>query len=245
MVNQVNNKNMSTSKNFHANSTIKGIKGPIFIGRSWAEYLKMFDLKRNDFVNGIILDCAAGASSFTAEMSKNGYDVIALDLLYDEDPDVLYDKYHKHMNVLLEGLSSVDSFVWNFFSDIEDLKEKRDEAFREFIEDYRKNRKTHYIKADLNNIPFPDNSFSIVLCSHLLFIYDHRLDYKFHLNTIKEMLRVASNEVRIYPLVKNMGLKSDFVKCIIKDLQDVDIKIVKVDYEFRKGANEMMRITKV
>ena len=106
------------------------------------------------------------------------------------------------------------------------------------------NRKTHYIKADLNNLPFQDNTFSMVLCSHLLFVYDHRLDYKFHLNTIKEMIRVSSNEVRIYPLVKNRKLKSDFVECIIKDLPDMDIQIVKVDYEFRKGGNEMMRIIK-
>ena len=59
------------------------------------------------------------------------------------------------------------------------------------------------------------------------------------------MLRVASEEVRIYPLVKNRGLKSDFVKCIINDLQDVNIQIVKVDYEFRKGGNEMIVISKV
>ena len=204
----------------------------------------MFDLSIEDLVNGKILDCAAGASSFTAEMSKRGYEVMALDILYDEDPDVLCDKYQEHMKVLIEGLASVDSFIWNFFPNIEDLKEKRDEACREFIEDYRKNMASHYIKADLTNLPFPDNTFSMVLCSHLLFIYDHRLDYKFHLKTIEEMIRVSSNEVRIYPLVKNRELKSDFVKCIIKDLQDVDIKIVKVDYEFRKGGNEMMRIIK-
>ena len=243
-MNPLNNRNMSIAKNFHTNNTIKKIEGPIFIGRTWAEYIKMFDLKRKDLVNGRILDCAAGASSFTAEMSKRGYEVIALDILYGEDPDILCAKYREHMKVLIGGLASVDSFVWNFFSDIEDLKEKRDDACREFIEDYRKNRETHYIKADLNFLPFPDNSFSMVLCSHLLFIYDHRLDYKFHLNIIKEMIRVSSNEVRIYPLVKNRKLKSDFVKCIINDILDVDIQIVKVDYEFRKGGNEMMRIIK-
>ena len=235
---------MSSVKNFHTKSKLKKVEGPIFIGRTWAEYLKMFDLKTKHLVNGRILDCAAGASSFTAEMSKKGYDVIALDILYDEYPDVLRHKYNEHMNVLIEGLASTDSFVWNFFSNIEDLKEKRDNACREFIEDYKINRETNYIKSDLNNLPFPDNSFSMVLCSHLLFIYDHRLNYKFHLNTIKEMIRVSSKEVRIYPLVKNRKLKSNFVECIIKDLSDVDIQIVKVDYEFRKGGNEMMRIIK-
>jgi Methyltransferase domain len=238
----LNNRNISKAEDFPTN-TIKKIEGPIFIGRTWKEYMKMFNLKGEDLFNGKILDCASGASSFTAEMSKQGFDVTALDILYDKDPDVLDDKYHDHMEVLIEGLASVNSFVWNYFSDVQDLKDKRDEAFREFIEDYRTNNE-RYIKADLTNLPFPDNYFSMVLCSHLLFIYDHRLNYEFHLNTIKEMLRVTSKEVRIYPLVKNKGLKSDFVKNIIKDLYDVDIKIVKVDYEFRKGGNEMMRIIK-
>ena len=38
----------------------------------------MFNLDKKDIVNGKILDCAAGASSFTAEMSKKGYDITAL-----------------------------------------------------------------------------------------------------------------------------------------------------------------------
>ena len=239
------NRNNSTSKNLHSKKQMKKVEGPIFIGRTWKEYIKMFNLKREDLINGRILDCAAGASSFTAQMSKQGYDAIALDILYDNDPDVLLDKYNDHMEVLIDGLTSVDSFVWNFFSDIEDLKEERDNACREFIEDYSKYKGKRYIKADLSNLPFPDNGFSMVLCSHLLFIYDHRLDYSFHLKTIKEMLRVTSKDVRIYPLVKNKGLKSDFVNRIVNDLHDVDIEIVKVDYEFRKGGNEMLRIVKI
>ena len=87
--------------------------------------LKCSNLKEKDLINGKILDCAAGSSSFTAEMSKKGYKVMALDILYDMDPDILCDKYREHMEVLIEGLASVDGFVWNFFSDIDDLKEKR------------------------------------------------------------------------------------------------------------------------
>ena len=117
----MNSRNLPSTKTFHAESTRKKIVGPIFIGRTWAEYLKMFNLSREDLVKGKILDCAAGASSFTSEMSKKGCEIIALDILYDEDPDVLCDKYRKHMKVLIEGLASVDNFVWNFFSNIEDL----------------------------------------------------------------------------------------------------------------------------
>jgi ubiquinone/menaquinone biosynthesis C-methylase UbiE len=230
------------------NSNIKPpwdqIKGPIFIGRTWAEYLKMFNLKSEELAGEKILDCAAGASSFTREMSEMGFDIVAVDILYNEEADVLCNKCREHMEVLVEGLESVDHFVWTFFSNLEDLKKQRNNACREFIKDYRDRRGKNYIAADLTRLPFEDNRFSMVLCSHLLFIYDHRLDYEFHLNSINEMLRVTSHELRIYPLVKNRGKKSEFVKRIVNDLQNVDIEIVKVDYEFRKGGNEMLKIIK-
>ena len=205
----------------------------------------MFDLSSDELTGGKILDCAAGASSFTAEMNRRGFDVTAVDLLYNEDADVLCDRCREHMEILVEGLGSVDHFIWSFFSDLQDLKLQRNQACIEFIHDYLKNKGKKYIAADLTSLPFEDNKFSLVLCSHLLFIYDHRLDYEFHLNSIKEMLRVTSKELKIYPLVKNKGLKSDFVMRIIDDLQDFDVNIVKVDYEFRRGGNEMIVISKV
>jgi Methyltransferase domain len=223
---------------------LRNLKGPIFIGRTYAEYIKMFNLEPENIAGEKILDCAAGASSFTAIMSKKGFDIKAVDIIYNETPDVLSVKCKEHMELLVDGLKSVDHFVWSFFSDVQDLKKQRNRACREFIEDYRKYKGQRYIDSDLKSLPFKDNSFSIVLCSHLLFIYDHRLDYDFHLNAITEMLRVSSNELRIYPLVKNRGKKSEFVKQIMNDLIDFKVEIVKVDYEFRKDGNEMLRIVK-
>ncbi len=221
------------------------IEGPIFIGRTWAEYLKMFNIGSEELFEGKILDCAAGASSFTAELSKRGGDAVAVDLLYNETANDLCDKYSEHMSVLLEGLESTDHFVWKFFSNLDDLKVQRNQACREFIRDYRDYRGKRYIAADITKLPFNDNTFSMVLCSHLLFIYDHRLDYTFHLNSIKEMIRVTSGDLRLYPLVKKKGVKSVFVERILNDLPDVDVKIVPVDYEFRKGGNEMIKISKL
>ncbi len=48
------------------------------------------------------------------------------------------------------------------------------------------------------------------------------------------MLRVSC-EVRIYPLVKHKNEKSSFVSRIMEDLKKTaDVKIVKVNYEFRE-----------
>ena len=74
------------------------IEGPIFIGRSWAEYLKMFDLDLEKLNNKKILDCAAGASSFTDFLSKNGIDASAVDLLYDKDPEFLKRRCQEHLH---------------------------------------------------------------------------------------------------------------------------------------------------
>ncbi|MBZ2166661.1 class I SAM-dependent methyltransferase [Methanobacterium spitsbergense] len=239
----MDNKDISPINNTNK-AHFRNLDSPIFIGRTWTEYIKMFNIDPENIAGEKILDCASGASSFTAMMSKKGFDIKAVDKIYNETPEALSAKCKEHLELLVEGLKSVDHFVWGFFSDIEDLKKQRNIACRKFIDDYRKYKGERYIGADLKSLPFKDNSFSIVLCSHLLFIYDHRLDYNFHLNAIKEMLRVSSNELKIYPLVKNRGKKSEFVKKIINDLTDVDVEIVKVDYEFRKGGNEMLRIVK-
>lgn len=220
------------------------VEGPIFIGRSWQEYLKMFDLDLEEIYRYSILDCAAGASSFTAHMNSLGFDAVAADILYGEDPDVLEGKCAKHLDSLIYSIKKVGHiFVWNFFPSVDELKKQRMVAGVEFVEDYKNHRK-RYVEADLTKLPFKDSSFQMVLCSHLLFIYDHRLDYEFHMNSIGEMLRVSSKELRIYPIVKNKGKRSEFVDKLICDFDDCDIEIVSVDYEFRKNGNEMIRILK-
>ncbi len=78
----------------------------------------------------------------------------AVDIIYNETPDALSVKCKEHLELLVEGLKSVDHFVWGFFSDIEDLKKQRNNACREFIDDYRKYKGQRYIDADLKNLPF-------------------------------------------------------------------------------------------
>ncbi len=222
------------------------IKGPILTARSFFEYVKMFNLDLDLLKNKNILDCAAGASSFTALMTSKGYKVKALDLLYDKEYQFLKEMCEYHLDVLIKSLSSLKNhFIWDYFKDLDELKKHRLEAQNQFLEDYKIYKGEKYIKANLTDIPFFENKFSLILCSHLLFIYDHRLSYEFHLNSIKEMMRVAE-EVRIYPLIKHRAMKSEFIRKIKDDLMDrAEVKIENVDYEFRKGGNQMMNIKKI
>ncbi|MDI6643794.1 MAG: methyltransferase domain-containing protein [Methanobacteriaceae archaeon] len=221
------------------------IKGPIFIGRSWHEYIEMFNLTPSVLRKGKILDCAAGASSFTAKMNEKGYDITALDLLYDKKPEELEIKCKEHLNILVDALKGLeDNFLWGYFKDVYDLKKQREMVCKEFAEDYRENNGINYIKGDLTQIPFKDNTFSLALCSHLLFIYDHRLSYAFHSESILEMLRVA-REVRVYPLVKGQSKISEYLEPLIEKINHTaDFELVPVNYRFRRGGYEMLKIIK-
>jgi len=58
------------------------------------------------------------------------------------------------------------------------------------------------------------------------------------------MLRI-SKEIRIFPLIGLNGQKSLFVDKIMDDLLNgVNVEIIKVSYEFMRGGNEMIKITK-
>lgn len=205
----------------------------------------MFNLNPYDLGGESILDCAAGASSFTARMGEMGVDIKAIDLLYHKKPSYLKERCREHLNALVDALKEMESsFHWDFFKDLDDLKKIRMKTCLDFNRHYEKNRE-HYVKGDLTHIPFKEGTFSLVLCSHLLFIYDHRLSYDFHVQAVEDMLRVSSGEVRIYPLVKHGAQKSEYVNTIMDDLgMNADIWLEKVNYEFRRGAFEMMRIIK-
>lgn len=146
----------------------------------------------------------------------------------------------------MDALDKIEEeFVWDFFKDLNDLKNHRLRACNDFINHYKLFKGKKYLKADLTNLPLLENSFDMVLCAHLLFIYDHRLDWEFHRRVVKELIRVANDEVRIYPLVKHKCVKSAFVEKIINEFSyENQINVVKVDYQFRRGGDEMLQIIK-
>jgi len=216
----------------------------VFIGRTYNEYIKMFDLSPKDLINKNVLDCAGGACSFTAHANKLGIQSTACDIAYyhhvnDLERKGLADIEHtmKHME------EAKENYVWDYFQDIDALREERNRALKDCVDDIRTNPH-HYQAVTLPLLPFKDKQFDMSISAHLLFMYSDRLDYQFHLKSIKELIRVTKKEIRIFPLTDLYGHKYNLLSQLIKDLKE-DIHLieeVKVPYEFQKNANAMLVI---
>lgn len=221
------------------------LKDIVLIGRTFNEYYKMFDISSIDAKKEKILDVASGVSSFCAEANSKGYDVTASDRIYCFSAEEIEEKCSKDLALTMKRLSDVkDLYKWEFYKNIGDLEKERKKAYTRFIEDFKQKLDTVYIKTEYPKSNFKDKRFTIALVSHFLFIYDEHLDYEFHKQTIKEIVRTTSKEIRIFPIVNLKGEKSMFVNRIMNDddFTMCKMQIIKVDYEFVKGGNEMLTI---
>lgn len=216
----------------------------VFIGRTYEEYLQMFNLKEADLVGGRILDCPAGACSFTAISNQLGSNVTAADIAYYYSTEELADKGVQDIEHAMSELSKVqDNFVWDYFESIEDLTQMRNKALNDNIKDQRQIPE-RYVPVVLPDLPFNDEAFDLTLSAHFLFMYSDRLDYDFHLRTVNELMRVTKGELRIFPLVDLSCQRYKHLDRLIDDLvrQGFAVEEMKVPYEFQKGANQVLSI---
>lgn len=210
--------------------------------RSYAEYEAMFDLTQ---LPDSVLDCCAGGSSFTAEAAVRGVDAVAVDPAYELQPSELIDTLRRSLPA---GSGIVDahkgSFVWHWYGTPERRDELRIEAADRFLQDVA-SAPERYVPGGLPELPFEDQRFELVLCSHLLFTWADTFDREWHLAGLRELVRVSSSEVRIFPLVQQgAGDPVPFLPEILDDLDGVTWEIRKVPYEFQAGADEMLVISR-
>ena len=92
----------------------------VFIGRTYEEYMLMFNLSQEELRNKKILDCPAGACSFTAIANKKGADVTATDIVYYHPFEQLAEKgFDDIEHVILNMEKAQSNYVWDYFNDIE------------------------------------------------------------------------------------------------------------------------------
>ena len=217
-------------------------------GRTFEEYSIFFDLKLEDLKGKKVLDCPSGVSSFVQILKQNGIFAKGVDIIYKFTKDEIEKQGIKTLEKIYQNTSWMDAYKMDFYKTKENHKKHREDALKGFLKDYNLD---DYIYCELPNLPFENKEFDLLLSSHLFFVYDDRLDYDFHKNSILEMLRV-SKEVRLFPLVDIQNSKvleeknfSPFVYKIIEELsKDFKCEIIKTDFEFQVKANYYLKIFK-
>jgi hypothetical protein len=215
-------------------------------GRSYEEYVRMFNLSESDLARKI-LGCGDGPASFNSGMFASGKKVVSIDPIYRFSKEQIKNKIDERYDEIVRKTEAHrDKFIWTTFRNVQELAESRMRAMNDFLSDYETGlNEKRYIYGALPDLPFENDEFDLVLSSHLLFFYSENLDFDFHIRSITEMLRLA-REVRIFPIVDLNAEVSEHFETVCRYFSEKNIRIeeTKVEYEFQKGGNLMVKFTR-
>lgn len=196
---------------------------------------------------GNIVDCAAGPSSFNAELTSEARRVISCDPLFSLGVDEIRSRIDAtHDTVVANARTARDEFVWRDITSPEHLGESRMTAMQRFLADYPKgNAEGRYLVQALPHLDFGDDAFDLALCSHFLFTYTEQFSVEFHVDAIGDMCRVAA-KARVFPLLKSYGGKSPHLEPVVVSLraEGFYIETRRVPYEFQRGGDMMLVASK-
>lgn len=213
-------------------------------GRLYDEYERMFALSAADLSSGI-LDCGGGPASFTAEMAARGCRAVAVDPIYAFSGPEIQARFDAVAGRMIAQVRTTpDDWVWSYHHDPDGLLANRRAALQGFLRDYEQGRaQGRYVTGDLPALPFASRTFGLAVCSHLLFLYSDLLDGQFHVQAVHELCRVA-REVRIFPLLTLARQPSPHLAAVQSALaaDGWSSEVVRVNYEFQRGGNEMLRV---
>ncbi len=213
-------------------------------GRTLEEYKLMFNLSAAD-LSSKILGCGDGPASFNVEMTELGHSVVSIDPVYQFSAQQIEQRVRAtYEPVISQVKQNSHRYVWKNFQTADELGAVRLKAMERFLLDYQPGKVAgRYLDQSLPSLEFSDNQFELCVCSHLLFLYSEQLSLDFHIASIRELLRVAT-EVRIFPLLKLDCEPSPYLEIVMADLsnQGWSVQVQSVDYEFQKGGNQMLKI---
>ncbi|MDS3862033.1 SAM-dependent methyltransferase [Thermosynechococcaceae cyanobacterium BACA0444] len=215
-------------------------------GRTLEEYKLMFNLSEID-LNLKILGCGDGPASFNAEMTELGHSVVSIDPIYQFSTEQIEQRVRATYELVISQVKQNSShYIWKNFENADELGKSRLGAMEKFLLDYESGRVSgRYLCQSLPNLEFSGDQFQLCLCSHLLFLYSEQLSLDFHLASIYELMRI-SPEVRIFPLLNLAGEQSLYLDHVLEDLSNkgYDVQVQLVGYEFQKGGNQMLKISR-
>ena len=214
-------------------------------GRTFDEYRAMFALSDDDLAKRI-LGCGDGPAAFNAVATEKGYQVVSVDPLYEFSAEEIEARIQQTaLTVAKQTRRNAGEFVWTHFQSVDELVAARMTAMSRFLADYSQGTADgRYVAASLPELPFAEKAFDLALCSHFLFLYSEQYDMPFHVRSIIELSRTAS-EVRVFPLLELGARPSRHLPAVMDSLasEGLDVTLVPVPYEFQKGGNEMLRVS--
>jgi len=212
--------------------------------RSFDEHVAMFALEQRDF-EGTIEGCSDGPAAVNAGATERGYCVVSVDPLYEFSVGGIEQRIKQPS---VEGASqtrrNVAEFVWTHYKSVDELIATRRAAMQQLLEEFPSGIETgRYVNGPLPGLPFAFGQFQLAQCSHFLFLYSEQLDFEFYLRSLVAMCGVA-REVRIFPLFELGSQPSRQIDPVIGSLRELGFHAepVRVDYEFQRVANEMLRV---
>lgn len=218
--------------------------------RSFAEYELMFALDEAILQEGPILDVASGASSFTAEANARGYRAQSADPLYSMDAVSIQEHGLREIEASTQKLNEIkEVYDWSYYGSLERHRTLREQSLQRFVEDFRESVGTNtYTAAYLPELPYESESFSLVLCSHFLFLYQEQFDEEFHLRAVRELLRVCrpGGRVLIYPLYSLRWTRYPGLDQLLANLESegVTADMGTSELVFIPGSKEYLRLKK-
>jgi SAM-dependent methyltransferase len=201
----------------------------VFYGRSGQQALAMFNLEGDleQWRDARVLDCPGGPGSLAARLRGLVGEVVAVDPLYALPEEELEQRALADLERTMAGLHGSATLRPDF--DLEACREEHLQALQAFLEDRRRHPED-YRNASLPELPFPDQSFDLVLSGHLLFAYaplrdgglssSDAFDLAWHRLALSELCRVSRRAVRLYPAhtIERLARRHPYATALLAEL---------------------------
>ena len=211
-------------------------------GHTLVDYKQMFDLGAQDLDKKIV-DCGAGPASFNSDMHQLGKHVISCDELYQLSIDMLKKSIEKQFQAMHDEIANhLDKFNWDEYPNLAALTDERRKGMQRFFNDFERGLKVgRYTAEEASKLSFADASFDLALCLHYLFTIHAARGVDYHVDSIKEMARIAK-EFRIFPLLDGDGEITPLLNPVLLTLQNDNyaVEIRQVPFHLHKKGNAML-----
>ncbi len=187
----------------------------VFLGRSLAEYQRIWGLSPGDLIGQRVLDCPCGPAGFVAGCRASGVEAVGCDPVLALELEEIRRLGERDRLDTAAALAASDAVLASHDPEAWNLEKTR--SLRTFLEDFAvhgphgPDADGRYVAASLPNLPFADQAFDLVLSAHFLFTYAPAeaggmveaalaFDLQFHLAAAGELARVSAKELRLYPI---------------------------------------------